>query len=155
MSEVRHADEEDAEASCEEGEADEVELLELLPSRFLKIMLRARGWEIADECAGDTDHGVDDGDVEAPPPGRLDEELGCEVHAEAAPGNVDAEFGPAKTNASAGCQDWYRNCYIRPTYRYLLGSSSEIPGYPTKMVPAPNPLLLVRKSSKDIGKSTS
>lgn len=32
VSEIRHADEEDAEAGCEKGEADEVEFLEFLPS---------------------------------------------------------------------------------------------------------------------------
>ena len=31
-------------------------------------MLGPRGWEVAHERAGDTDHSVDDGNVEAPPP---------------------------------------------------------------------------------------
>lgn len=104
VSEIRHAHEEDAEAGRKEGKANEVEFLEFLPSRFLVVMLGARRWEVADERAGDTDHGVDDGDVEAPPPCRVDQELGREVHAEATPGDVDAEFGPAKTNASVGRQ---------------------------------------------------
>lgn len=104
VSEIRHPHEEDAEAGCEEGEADEVEFLELLPPRLLVVMLGARGWKVAHEGAGDTDHGVDDGDVEAPTPRRVDQELGREVHAEATPGYVDAEFGPAKTNSSVGRQ---------------------------------------------------
>lgn len=108
MSEIRHSHEEDAEAGGEEGEADEVEFLELIPSRFLEIMLRAGRWKVADECAGDADHSVDDGNVEAPSPCRLDQELGCEVHAEGAPGDVDAEFGPSETDASVDCQYQYR-----------------------------------------------
>lgn len=102
--EVRHAHEEDAETSGEEGEADKVELLELVPSRFLEIMLRAGRWEVADEGTGDAYHSVDDGDVKAPSPCRLDQELGCEVHAETAPRDVDAEFGPTETNSSTGRQ---------------------------------------------------
>lgn len=113
MSEIRHADKEDTKTGGEEGESDEVEFLELIPSRFLEIMLRAGRWEVADECAGDADHSVDDGDVETPSPCRLDQELGCEVHAEGAPGNVDAEFGPSETNTSVSCQYRNRSSIIR------------------------------------------
>lgn len=63
-------------------------------------MLRARGREVADECASDTDDRVDDCDVEAPPPRGVDEQLGREVHAECSPGYVDTELSPTQTDAS-------------------------------------------------------
>lgn len=99
---VRHTHKEDAKAGRKEGEAHKVELLELLPAGLLVVVLGPRGREVADEGAGDTDDGVDDGDVEAPPPSSMDQQLGREVHAEGAPGDVDAEFGPAETNATFG-----------------------------------------------------
>lgn len=84
-------------------------------------MLGPRGWEVADESAGDTDDGVDDGDVEAPPPRGVDQQLGREVHAEATPWYVDAEFGPAETNTSVGCQYWYRCSYLRVYIPVFVG----------------------------------
>lgn len=84
-------------------------------------MLRPRGWEVAHKCAGDTDHSVDDGDVEAPSPCSVDQQLGREVHAEATPWYVDAEFGPAETNTSVGCQYWYRCSYLRVHIPVFVG----------------------------------
>lgn len=121
VSEIRHPDEEDAEAGCEKGETDEVEFLEFLPSRFLEVMLGPRGWEIAHKCTGDTNHSVDDGNVKAPSPRRVDQQLGREVHAEATPWYVDAEFGPAETNTSVGCQYWYRCSYLRVHIPVFVG----------------------------------
>jgi hypothetical protein len=69
------ASQEYGEAGGEEEESDIVQLFDLLPARLLKVVLWARGREVADEGTNQADSSVDNGDVVAPSPSRLEVEL--------------------------------------------------------------------------------
>lgn len=94
------ANQEYGETSGEEEESDIVQLFDLLPARLLKVVLWARRREVADKGANQADSSVDDGDVVAPSPGRLEIELCGNEAAHRAPGDSDAELGPTNANTS-------------------------------------------------------
>lgn len=94
------ANQEYGEASGEEEESDIVQLFDLLPARLLKVVLWA-GWrEVADKGANQAYSSIDDGNVVAPSPGRLEVKLRGNEAAYRAPGDSDAELGPSDANTS-------------------------------------------------------
>lgn len=64
----RQSDQHDGKAGCEQNEANIVNLLDLLPPRFLEVVLWTRRWVVEHNGSNHAQDSVDDTNIVAPPP---------------------------------------------------------------------------------------
>ena len=98
-------------------------------------MPRTTGREIEEKRAHHGDDSIDDADKVNPSPRCVDIEERCQVRAESAPGYVDTKLSPANSDTTCDAVVSFERTTSEDeagrlcgSHRYLLGSSSTIPG---------------------------